>query len=287
MTGTVDTGDDWHTVRVGDVVVETVRVGTPSEPVVWIQTALIADELEPAARRLDSTGRYQSVAYHRHGYAGSSPSSGEGSIWQDARDCLALMAVLGLGRAHVVGASYSAAIALEFAADAPARVASLCVIEPPPVHTPAAAEFRAANDDLLAEYRTEGPHDAADRFLSRLMGPDWRHDITQHLPGGVARITDDAETRFGTDIPGLLSWDFAGTDAARIRAPVRYVGGSDSGPWFAGVHSLILDRLPGVEDVIIAGADHSLPITHTSQLAAAISSFLDRHQPSGARGGVR
>jgi pimeloyl-ACP methyl ester carboxylesterase len=282
MTGTVGTGVAWLAVRVGDAVFETARLGS-GEPVVWIQTALVADELVPAAGHLASTGRYQSVAYHRLGYAGSSPSSGEGSIRQDARDCLALMDMLNLGGAHVVGASYSAAVALQLAADAPARVASLCVVEPPPVHIPAAAEFRAANDTLQAEYRTEGAQTAVDRFLSRLMGPDWQHDITQHLPEGVAQINHDAETFFGTDIPALLSWDFTRTDAACIRAPVLYVGGSDSGPWFADVHSLIRDWLPDAEDVVFAGAAHSLPLTHAGQLAATISSFLDRHRVSARK----
>ena len=119
----------------------------------WIQTALTADELVPAARHLGAAGHYRSVAYHRRGYAGSSPASGEASTRRDTRDCLALMDVLGLDRAHVVGASYSAAVALQLAAEAPEKVGSLCVVEPPPVLAGAEAEFRAGREDLRGLYR--------------------------------------------------------------------------------------------------------------------------------------
>ncbi len=278
MTPATPAGGEWHGVRVGEIVLETSMAGA-GEPVVWIQTALIADELVPAARLVSHSGRYQAVAYHRRGYASSSPTTGPGSIRRDAHDCASLLRALGIDRSHVVGVSYSAAVALQLAADLPDRVASVCVIEPPPVHIRSAQEFRAANTEMGEDYRTRGPQMAVDRFLSRLVGPDWRRDITRYLPDGVEQITRNADTFFGTDLLALLSWEFTAADAARIEAPVLYVGGSDSGPWFNQVHQLMLDWLPQAEDVTIPGADHSLALTHTNQLAAAITAFLDHHTP--------
>lgn len=276
MTATTRAAGEWYGVRVGDIVLETGMAGA-GEPVVWIQTALVADELAPAARLVSHTGRYQTVAYHRRGYAGSSPTTGAGSIRRDAHDCASLLGALDIDRIHVVGVSYSAAVALQLAADLPDRVASVCVIEPPPVHIRSAEEFRTANTEMGEDYLTYGPQVAVDRFLSRLVGPDWRRDITRYLPDGVEQITRDADIFFGTDLPALLSWEFTAADAARIEAPVLYVGGSDSGPWFAQVHQLMLDWLPRAEDVTIPGADHSLALTHTNQVAAAITEFLDHH----------
>lgn len=39
----------------------------------------------------------------------------------------------------------------------------------------------------------------------------------------------------------------------------------------------MLEWLPGVDHVVIAGADHSLAVTHCRQVADAIASFLHTH----------
>jgi pimeloyl-ACP methyl ester carboxylesterase len=83
------------------------------EPVIFIQTALTADELGPLANELAAD--YRTILYHRRGYAGSSAVTGPGSIARDAADCRALLGALAIDRAHVVGYSYSAAVALELA----------------------------------------------------------------------------------------------------------------------------------------------------------------------------
>lgn len=62
------------------------------EPVVLIQTALLADEFEPIASSPALRDDYRLVPYHRRGYAGSSPVRGRGSIPRDAMDCRRLLA---------------------------------------------------------------------------------------------------------------------------------------------------------------------------------------------------
>jgi pimeloyl-ACP methyl ester carboxylesterase len=114
------------------------------EPVVLIQTALTADEFLPLAGQAQLQGGYRLILYHRRGYAGSSPVAGPGSITRDALDCQELLAALGIERAHVVGVSYSAAVALQLAVTAPRSVHTLTLIEPPPVHTTSRDRFIAA-----------------------------------------------------------------------------------------------------------------------------------------------
>jgi hypothetical protein len=58
---------------------------------------------------------------------------------------------------------------------------------------------------------------------------------------------------------------------------VLQISGSDSGPWFAEVRDLVLTWLPQTEDVLLTGADHSLALTHTPQIADALADFLGRH----------
>lgn len=268
---------DWRRVALPDAVLE-VDVRGSGPPVLLIQTALVADEFLPLAAELQDSFRV--VLYHRRGYAGSSPVHGPGSIERDAQDCQRLLRALDIERAHVVGVSYSGAVALQLAVTAPSCMQTLTLIEPPPVHIPSAAAFRSANAEFIEDYRSRGPATALDRFVARVIGPDWRTDIEHHVPGGAAQMRRDADTFFGTDMPALMTWRFQAEDARRISKPVLYVGGSESGPWFAEVRELILGWLPQAQNVVVEGADHSLAMTHPARIAAAINAFL-RGQPHG------
>lgn len=270
-------------VEVGGIKLAVREVGT-GDPVVFVQTALTADELAPLADHLVDRGPFHSIVYHRRGYASSSPAHGPGSVARDAADCRDLLVALGLGKVHVVGYSYSGAVSLQLAVDAAEHVQTLTLIEPPPVHVPSAPEFRAANAQLREARRARGPATALDEFLTLVIGPDWRTEVEQRLPGAAEQMQRDTATFFDTDLPALLSWRFDAEDAGRIACPVLQISGSDSGPWFAEVRELVLTWLPQTEDVLLTGADHSLALTHTPQVADALADFLGRH-PINARGG--
>lgn len=196
---------------------------------------------------------------------------------RDAADCRDLIIALGLSKVHVVGGSYSGAVGLQLAVDAAEYVHTLTLIEPPPVHVPSSPEFRAANARLQEARQARGPGTALEEFLGRVIGSDWRTEVEQRLPGAVEQMQRDTTTFFDTDMPALLSWRFDAEDARRVNCPVLHISGSDSGPWFAEVRDLILTWLPQAEDVLLTGADHSLTLTHTPQIADALADFLGRH----------
>lgn len=271
----------WIRVPLPDTVLEAQVIGS-GEPVVLIQTALTGDEFLPLAAQFHPATGCQVICYHRRGYGSSNPVAGPGSIERDAMDCEHLLSALGIGRAHVFGGSYSAAVALQLAALAPDRVHTLCLAEPPPVHTSKADEFRSACAELTDFYRRHGTVAAVDHFLTQLMGAAWRTDIEQVLPGGAGQIERDGRTFFATDIPALLNWRFNADEAERITQPVLYVGGTESGPWFDAVRELILGWFPRAQQVMLAGADHSLALTHAPQLASALAAFVGEH-PIGSR----
>jgi pimeloyl-ACP methyl ester carboxylesterase len=247
------------------------------DPVVFIQTALTADEARPVATDSALQHGYRKIVYHRRGYARSSPVRAGGSVVRDAADCRALLRGLHIHGAHVLGFSYSGAVALQLAADSLECVKTLTLVEPPPVHTLSANEFRAANERLVETRRSLGPEAALDEFLSRVIGPRWGTDVEDHLPGATAQMQRDATTFFDVDLPALLAWQFGQEYAHRINCPVLYIGGTESGPWFAQVHELVLDWLPLADDVLIGGADHSLMLTHSQEVAAAFASFISRN----------
>jgi pimeloyl-ACP methyl ester carboxylesterase len=252
-----------------------VEVTGSGEPVVVIQTALDRDELRPLATRLESG--HQVVQFHRRGYGASGPAPGDPSVTGEAADCAALSRLLDLRPVHVVGASYSAAIALTLAATFPGLVRTLTVMEPPPVHVPSAAEFRAASTRLMSVHEERGSSAALDELQSMLVGPGWREVQERIRPGSVAAMERDAVTFLTSDVPALLSWAFGPGDARRITCPVLHVGGGASGPWFAEVREWVLALLPQAEDAVVEGAGHVLAATHTEEVTEIVAGFLARH----------
>jgi pimeloyl-ACP methyl ester carboxylesterase len=264
-------------VPVDGAELEAVVLGS-GDPVVLVQTALTADELLPLAERL--RGHFRVVHYHRRGYAGSSPATQPGSVSRDAADCAGLLDALGIDRVHVVGTSYSAAVAMQLAVDHPEVVHTLALVEPPPVHGPDDAAFRAANDDLRRDRLARGAEAAVDRFLTVTMGTDWRIRLDDLVPGGSAQVLRDGRSFFDIDMPALLRWSFDATAAARVRVPVLHVAGSEHGALFEGVGDLVRTWLPHAEQVTIAGAGHDVALTHPDEVAASLVPFLSRH-PTG------
>ena len=183
------------------------------------------------------------VHYHRRGYAGSGPLPRPASVIDEAADCRELLEALEVSPAHLVGASYSAAIALTLTSLAPHLVRTLTVIEPPPLGVPSESEFRDVNSRLRETFDASGPQEALDEFCTMLVGSDWRRESERDLPGSVAAMERDAATFFASDLPALLAWDFGNDDAARVRCPVLYAGGSDSGPWFAQPDHRLVDYM--------------------------------------------
>lgn len=263
-------------ISIGEADLE-VDVRGSGEPVVLIQTALTADQFLPLADQPSLRDAYRVILFHRRGYGNSSRVDGPGSISLDAKDCRDLLDALDIDRAHVVVVSYSAAVALQMAVSAPSLVHTLTVIEPPPVHIPNVGEFFAANIELMQLHQREGTSHALDNFLTRLMGPSWRRELEQLLPGSVDQVERDAATFFTADMPALLSWDFDGNDASGIRQPTLHIGGTKSGPWFTEERSVVLDWLPEPEDVAIRGADHNVVVTHPEETARALTDFISRY----------
>ncbi len=242
------------------------------DAVLFIQTGLGADELLPLASEPALAGRRR-VLPRRRGYTGDGPDL-PGSISRDAADCVALVESLHLPAVDVVGYSYSAAVALELAVQAPAVVRSTTLIEPPPLISSHRDDFVDACVDLMTLCTERGPEAALETFWDRTAAPEWWSALERHVPDARAQMRRDARTFFEQDLPALLGWSFTAEDARRITSPVLHVGAGDSGPWWAQVRTTVLDWFPDATDVVVPGADHGLVVTHPADVAGAIAGFL-------------
>lgn len=250
------------------------------DAVLVVQTALSVDELVPLVRQHVLRDRYRLITFDRRGYGSSTAAGSAPSIDTDVRDCLAVVGALDALPAHVIGVSYSAAVALELAEQAPAAVRSLTLVEPPPRHVRAAPEFLAANQKLLDLYQREGPTVALEAFMTLLVGAGWRPRQEALAPGSVARMERDADAFFSRDIPALVAWEYGPDQASRVTVPVLYVAGTDSGPWFRQTQAWVSALFPAAESITIEGAGHDLAFTHPRELAAAVAQFLQAQEKS-------
>ena len=157
-------------------------------PMIVIQTALDADELRPLAAALAEAGPYRVVHYLRRGYGGSAALTRPTTIADEVADLEALCRALSLGPVHLIGASFSAAVALSAASASPDTVRTLTVMEPPPLGVPSESEFIAACQRLLDARRRDGPQRALDDFMPLIAGPGWRVDMERERPGAAAAL---------------------------------------------------------------------------------------------------
>jgi pimeloyl-ACP methyl ester carboxylesterase len=242
------------------------------EPVLLIHGSHIADALRPLTRQ-PALQQYQTILYHRRGFAGSSRPPAPTSTEDQARDAVGLLDRLGIDRAHVVGHSYGAIIALSLAASNRARVRSLALLEPPAVSSSAGSAFLAALGELTQRYRAGDATGAVHGFFA-FLSPDWRAVIDQAVPGGVEQAEKDASTFFEIEIPAGAAWSFGPEQAAAISCPVLSVLGTASGPLFAEGRELLHAWFPHCENADIAGAKHHLPMSDAPAVATAIATFL-------------
>ncbi|MFC5729695.1 MULTISPECIES: alpha/beta fold hydrolase [Nocardioides] len=258
-------------VRLDDTTLEVLDLGS-GEPVLLIQTGLTADELLPVARDPAVNG-FRRLVQHRRGYARSGPAVAPASVARDAADCIALLDACGIAEAHVLGYSYSGAVALDLASMHPSRVTSLAVVEPPPLIAAYRDDFRAVNHALLALRREAGVDAALEIFWDMLSTPAWWAALEPQVPDARSQMRQDAATFFDGDLPALLAWEFGDEDAARVSCPVLHVGGDASGPWWAAVREQVLAWFPDAADLVVRDADHGLMVTHSAEVAAGLAAF--------------
>lgn len=255
------------------------------EPVVMIHGAIIADTFRPLLAEPSLTNRFRLINYHRRGYAGSDAAVGPDSLERQAADCRALLAALGVTRAHVVGHSSGGAIALQLALDSPGVVNSLVVLEPALAIGTSGEAYRAALARGREGFRTAAPAVVVDEFL-QARWPGYRERLDKVLPGGLAQAVADAGTAFEIELPALLNWSFGEGEVRQIRQPVLSVLGGESEalwPRFGETHRLLLAWLPNAEEFVVPGATHFMQLGYPGEVAEALAGFFARHPMGNGR----
>lgn len=203
--------------------------------------------------------RYRTIRYDDRGF-GRSPASA--APYSQVSDLNVVLDHLGVKNAAVVGHSGGGGTAVSLALSEPERVSSLILVAPglPDYPWP-------ADDPYLVEFArlfTAGDGDG----LVRLGLATW------------APLGDDAAAR--SQITSAVSTFLAGDDLelppplaycrlGDVRAPAVIVRGDREYPMVAECSDAIASRIPGSRQVVIAGADHLLPLRVPGLLAEIIA----------------
>jgi len=267
-------------VRLDGLELEYETRGT-GEPVVLVHAGIFTGFSLPLLEQPALVERHRVVHYHRAGCAGSSRVAGPLSIAQEAAHCTSLMHHLGIDRAHIVGHSNSANLALQVALDTPQAVQSLVLIEPALQDVPSGA--RRAREFLIPafeQYRAGDKAGAIDTFLRGTCGPNYRPVLDRVLPGAFDRAVADADTFFAQQLPALQAWLFGREDASRVTQPVLAVVGAISqqlDPIWKERQELLLSWLPQAEPFVLPDATHLMQAQNPRGMAEAMAAFFARH----------
>jgi pimeloyl-ACP methyl ester carboxylesterase len=215
---------------------------------------------------------FRVLSFDRRGHSGSDPATG--SRRDDEDDVAALIESTDGGRAHLVGSSFGASIALGVAARRPELVRSVSGHEPPLIGLVLDDPTVAATGQKVAQ--VVGLIDAGEResaarvFVEDVaLGPGmW--DVLP--PENQERMVTNAETFVEEQVdPQNIAIDL---DAlAAFDGPVLLTKGDHSPPFFGA----IIDRLDGAIDHVevktITGAGHLPHVTHPAEWLAVVTEF--------------
>lgn len=250
------------------------------EAVLLIPPGPLADGFLPFLSEEALADRYRLIQYHRRGQVGSSQATAPVSYQEQAADAAGLLGHLGITRAHVVGHSTGANIALQLALDRTEIVQTLALLEPWLTASPSAGAFFEQAGAPMEAYASGEKETAMAGLISLASGLEWetsRAVIDHYVPGSVAQAIKDADTFCGVDLPALSAWEFGPDDAAAVSQPVLSVLGADTGQLFVEGAALLRSWLPNVEELTVEEVGHLLQIQRPEPVALAIAGFFGRH----------
>jgi pimeloyl-ACP methyl ester carboxylesterase len=253
------------------------------EPVLLIEP-VVADAFLPFMSAKPLVDRYRLIRYHKRGWCGSTHTAGV-TMADYAKEADALLNDLGVSRAHIVGHSSGADVALQLAVDYPDRVHTLALLEPGLLSVPAAQALFAKAGPAIEAYSAGDHRTAVESFLSAVSGLDrdsCRSVIEKNAPGALAATIQDADTLFGVEFPAVTGWTFGRDQAAAINQPILSVRGTDTDPVWVEVDELLHEWFPQIEDLSVPGTGHLLQLQNPEPIARGMAEFFARHPMNGA-----
>jgi pimeloyl-ACP methyl ester carboxylesterase len=197
--------------------------------------------------------------------------SGDDGVLADAADALhTAISEAGLGPVVAIGQSLGAAVAVLLAAEHPADIAGLVLLDPTPVNDPKLADAVAKRArQAVALFRIPGVGALLRAMLRRgARASAERHDMTPEVRAAMETITDLDAAKLGRAVEGLgqVSRDLDLSTIPRVPAVVVTADRKEADP-IRRAHAALAGAL-GAPLVSWPTAEHALHLTHPAEVLA-------------------
>lgn len=223
---------------------------------------------------------YRVIAYDRRGHSASTNIDGQGSIYQDVNDVIGLMGSLGLDAAHIIGHSYGANIAIALCGQAPKKIKSIFIHEPPIFSLLNGTEnLEKLKADYLRYMKNTAAlieegyvEEAAKLFIENVAFGQgaWSSLFDECARRSFLANADTWLDQFYD--PDRLSVDV--NVLAKLNGRVTISIGTNSLEPYELIAKRIEKEFMGVKTVRIEGAGHGAHISHPSQIANEINNHI-------------
>lgn len=255
------------------------------DPVVFIHGGMARDLLKPLADELVRTGGYQAIHYGRRGHGGVGLPGETADIAGQATDVVMILDALGIDKAHVVGHSFGADIAVELATRIPDRLLSATLLEAPFAQTDAMQQGLkdlGAAMSLIADKYTNRDADAVTTFWEFTSEVEGLAELIEPvLPEGARELAAvDLGTWLQVDLPAMGKWMADPAAVKEITTPIAWIGGTDSAPVFTESRALLQEWLPTTRAADIVGVGHYFSVLKPAETAATLDELLRSAAPA-------
>lgn len=186
-----------------------------------------------------------------------------------AADLAAVIAALGLGKVHVMGASYGGIVAMTLAIHHPGTVKSLIL----GATAPSAAHFNAV--DMTAA-RAQGA-EALERFmLETVVSPDAIDSDAELVAETRAALRIRSPESLARRMAAVAGHDVVGR-LGEITAPTLILQGDEDPLVDARVGAEMAERIPGAVFQLLRGSRHGITFQNRDRTAGLVRSFVLEH----------
>jgi len=226
------------------------------------------DDVEPFARR------HQVIRYDRRGFGAA---TGKPDLTADPADLKALLDRIGVSRAHVVGHSQGAIVALSFALRYPDMVDGLVLFGPGmlPGQQPSPGDDLPDFEEWVAIGQADGIQ-ALRAAIGRWAMESFGGPIEERLGAKAEALLS---TYSGADLldpppPSNLVAPAGVADLAAVTAPTLVIHGEHDLSFARAAADLLTDGIPGARRTVLAGAGHAANWQQPDRFAGAVLEFL-------------
>jgi 3-oxoadipate enol-lactonase len=220
----------------------------------------------------DFSRSHRVVAFDLRGHGRSDKPQGPYSMSMFSADTAALIKVLRLGAAHVVGISLGGGIALQLALDAPELVRTIVVVNSGPAMVGPSADAKKEIESRVQIVQQKGMRAMGEVLSAQLFPKGEQEPLRKTF---VQRWAENDPRAYVEALRAMADWNVTGR-LGSIHCPALIVSADQDYSPVAAKEAYV-KLIPAAELVVITDAHHATPLDQPKKFNAALSAFLAKH----------